>query len=252
MFLSGVGSLMRDSPNRPRSAGWGNEPPLVVFILGPPGAGKETHSKRLRRDFRGLTHLSYGDLLRYQASIPGSWVSGFPRRNGGVDGDPVLPPADAVRLLRETMGSGVARGQRAWLVDGFPRTKEHMDVWADGRMPRPRCALFLECDGPALVDRILTRAAASGRAADADVTVAHERVERNMRASAAMLQTCSECDVPVIKIDAGRDLNTVYQDISRCFKVSSCSLPTYSTGYRYPSSTSCSLLRYSTRHRRYG
>ncbi|KAI8951606.1 P-loop containing nucleoside triphosphate hydrolase protein [Xylaria longipes] len=195
-------------------------PPLIMFILGAPGAGKETHSKRLRRDFGGLTHLSYGDVLRYQASIPASWVGTFPRRDGGVDGDPVLPAADAVDLLRNTIDSGVARGQRTWLMDGFPRSKEHMDAWAGAQMPRARCAFYLDCDGEVLVSRILGRAAASGRPSDAQVEVVRERVERNIRASETMLQACRDCDVPVVKIDADRDLDAVYCDIKRHFKVS--------------------------------
>jgi UMP-CMP kinase len=199
---------------------WGGQPPLIVFILGPPGAGKETHSKRLRRDFPGLTHLSYGDALRYHASIPGSWVSMFPRRGGGVDGDPVLPAPDAVRLLRETIESGVARGQRMWLIDGFPRTKEHMDAWNDAQMPRAGRTLFLECDSRVLVDRIRGRSATSGRPDDADVGKVRERVERNMKASDAMLQACRDCDVPVTKVDANRDLNVVYDDIRKQFEVS--------------------------------
>ncbi|KAI0440011.1 P-loop containing nucleoside triphosphate hydrolase protein [Xylaria telfairii] len=175
-------------------------PPLIIFILGAPGAGKETHSKRLRRDFSGLTHLSYGDILRYQASIPASWVSTFPRRGGGVDGDPLLPAADAVGLLRDTIAAGVGRGQRIWLIDGFPRTKEHLDAWAEAHMPRARCAIYLDCDAGVLVD------------------VVREQVERNILASEAMLQAFGDCDVLVVKIDADRDLDVVYGDIKRYFK----------------------------------
>ncbi|RWA03158.1 hypothetical protein EKO27_g11947, partial [Xylaria grammica] len=73
------------------STDWGDNPPLIIFILGPPGAGKDTHSKRLRRDFPGLTHLSYGEMLRYQASIPASWVSTFPRATASTE-TPCCPP----------------------------------------------------------------------------------------------------------------------------------------------------------------
>ncbi|KAI1122832.1 P-loop containing nucleoside triphosphate hydrolase protein [Nemania abortiva] len=197
---------------------WEGRPPLIVFILGPPGAGKETHSKRLRRDFPGLTHLSYGDMLRYQASIPASWVSTFPRRGGGIEGDPVLPAADAVRLLRETIESGVARGQRIWLIDGFPRTREHMAAWADTQIPRAKQAFFLECNGLVLVDRILGRAGTSGRPDDADVESVRERINRNMAASEAMLQACRDYGVPVITIAADRDLDAVYRDIQNHFE----------------------------------
>ena len=92
---------------------------VVIFILGPPGAGKGTQCAALRAAFPGrLTHLSYGDLLRYQDAIPGSWVSSLARRgsgSGGGDGKPSgspLVPADAAaRLVRETVMAGTARGQ---------------------------------------------------------------------------------------------------------------------------------------------
>ncbi|KAI2634606.1 P-loop containing nucleoside triphosphate hydrolase protein [Xylaria nigripes] len=199
---------------------WGPKPPTIIFILGPPGAGKETQSKRLRRDFPGLTHLSYGDLLRYHASIPGSWVSTFPRRGGGLDGDPVLPAHKAVELLREPIQAGMAHEQNIWLVDGFPRTKEQMDAWADAQMPKAKCTLYLECEASVLVDRILSRAATSGRPDDADLEKVSERVHRNAVANQAMLKGCEEYDVPVVRIDTNRELDVVYNDIRTHFVVS--------------------------------
>uniref|UniRef100_A0A8C4WUD1 Cytidine/uridine monophosphate kinase 1 n=1 Tax=Eptatretus burgeri TaxID=7764 RepID=A0A8C4WUD1_EPTBU len=47
--------------------------PDVVFVLGAPGAGKGTQSKRIVEDF-GYTHLSVGDLLRAERSRDGSEV----------------------------------------------------------------------------------------------------------------------------------------------------------------------------------
>ncbi|KAI1654637.1 hypothetical protein F4813DRAFT_369702 [Daldinia decipiens] len=49
--------------------------PLIIFILGAPGTGKGTHSKFLNTTFSSLTHLSYGDLIRYEDRIPGSWTA---------------------------------------------------------------------------------------------------------------------------------------------------------------------------------
>ncbi|KAI3320749.1 P-loop containing nucleoside triphosphate hydrolase protein [Xylariaceae sp. AK1471] len=218
-FPNNYKNVSHDSQHqRSQPAFCGERPPLIVFILGAPGAGKGTQSKRLRRDFAGLTHLSYGDLLRYQDSIPGSWVSTFPRRGGGLNGDPVLPADVAVRLLHDTIKAGVARGQRIWLMDGFPRSKAHMEAWAATQMPLASCAFFLDCDRSVLVDRILGRAGTSGRADDADVEKVCERVGRNMAASAAMLQTCKDYGVPVIKIDTNRDLDSVQQDIRNHFQ----------------------------------
>ncbi|GAW23304.1 hypothetical protein ANO14919_128600 [Xylariales sp. No.14919] len=219
-FLAVSKKTTSDAPSR--STDWGDNPPLIIFILGPPGAGKDTHSKRLRRDFPGLTHLSYGEMLRYQASIPASWVSTFPRRHG-LDGNPVLPAPDGVRLLRQTIASGATvHGQRIWLVDGFPRTKVHMDAWAAARMPRARCAFFLRCDGEVLVRRIQGRAGTSGRPDDADEEKVRERVVRNIRESGEMLRACRDAAVPVVEIDADRDPDAVYGDIRRHFEANVC------------------------------
>ncbi|KAK5633913.1 hypothetical protein RRF57_009627 [Xylaria bambusicola] len=197
-----------------------NRLPLIIFILGAPGAGKGTHSKRLRRDFQPLTHLSYGDVLRYHASIPASWVSTFPRRGGGVDGNPVLPAADEVRLLRETIESGVPRCQNMRLIDGFPRTKAHMEAWAEAQMPQAVCALYLHCDIEVLVRRVRHRAESSGRPDDADDAKARERVEINVSESEDMLRARREAGIPIVDIDADRDPDTVYSDISRHIEVS--------------------------------
>ncbi|KAI1114653.1 P-loop containing nucleoside triphosphate hydrolase protein [Nemania sp. NC0429] len=194
------------------------KPLLIVFILGPPGAGKETHSKRLRRDFSGLTHLSYGDVLRHYVSIPASWVSTFPRRYGDVDGDPVPSAGDAVRLIRETIESGAVHDQRIWLIDGFPRSKDHMDAWMAAQMPVPQCIFFLEANSLVLRDRVLGRAPTSGRPDDADADRVDERIGRNMRASEAMLQACGNSGARVIHIDVNRDVDVVYQDIKEHFR----------------------------------
>ncbi|KAJ8126379.1 hypothetical protein O1611_g7259 [Lasiodiplodia mahajangana] len=67
-----------------------------------------------------------------------------------------------------------------------------MIAWVDAQMPQVNRTFFLECDGLALVGRILGRARTSGRPGDADVESVRERVKRNMDASEAMLQTCGE------------------------------------------------------------
>ena len=221
-----ISGLFMRSPNTPKdtegSITENTRPPFIIFILGPPGAGKGTHSKRLRRDFHPLTHLSYGDVLRYHASIPASWVSIFPRRGGGVEGNPVLPAAEAVQLMRETIQAGVLRGQDMWITDGCPRSRAHVKAWAAAQMPRATCALYLHCDSEVLVRRISGRAGTSGRADDADDEKVRERVARNVAESEELLRACREADIPVVGVDADRDPDAVYADICRYFEVSLC------------------------------
>ncbi|RYO74643.1 hypothetical protein DL764_010796 [Monosporascus ibericus] len=184
--------------------------PLIIFILGPPGAGKGTQSASLKAAFPGLTHLSYGDLVRYQDSIPGSWVSSFPRRGNG-SGSPLLPADVAVQLLGETIEAGVGRSQLAWLVDGFPRTEEHVAAWSAARMPPVRCALHLSCPPETLVRRILARS--SGRPDDAVPELVRERVERNVRESEALLKALAGFGASLIRIDADREVEAVKGEV---------------------------------------
>jgi UMP-CMP kinase len=46
--------------------------PIVVFVLGGPGAGKGTQCERIVKKF-GFKHLSAGDLLREERFVP-PWI----------------------------------------------------------------------------------------------------------------------------------------------------------------------------------
>ncbi|KAI5917269.1 P-loop containing nucleoside triphosphate hydrolase protein [Camillea tinctor] len=192
--------------------------PLIVFILGPPGAGKGTQSAALCDKFSGLTHLSYGDLLRYHESIPGDWVTTFPKRHGR-EGNRMLPADEAVDLLRQTIGKG-KKGQDTWLVDGFPRNEKHVIAWLKV-YPPAQCVFYLNCDRDVLLKRIHKRAAdGSGRAEDRDDNKAKERVDRSLRESREMLDVLRAHGTRIIEIDANRGVELVENELSTHFQVS--------------------------------
>ncbi|KAI6080525.1 P-loop containing nucleoside triphosphate hydrolase protein [Hypoxylon rubiginosum] len=186
--------------------------PLIIFILGAPGVGKGTASVYLKAAFPRLTHLSYGDLARYQDSIPGSWVSSFPRREG--TSNPLLPAGDGVKLILDTIWGGVERGQMVWVIDGFPRTEEHVTEWA-ARMPPAACTLYLSCPPEISVSRILGRAGTSGRLDDADLEKVKSRVERAHADSKPMLSTLERSGMRIIRVDAARDVEIVKEEVLR-------------------------------------
>ncbi|XXH05849.1 protein that induces appearance of [PIN+] prion when overproduced [Hypoxylon texense] len=185
--------------------------PLFIFILGAPGVGKGTISTFLKTAIPGLTHLSYGDLTRYQDQIPGSWISSFPRREG--TNGPLLPARDAVTMLRATIEKGARRhGQLVWLVDGFPRREEHVAEWVAQLRPAA-CTLHLTCPPEVSLRRVLGRAATSGRPDDADAEKVVKRLTRSNAESAAMLDALEAAGMRIARVDASRDVDTVKGEV---------------------------------------
>ncbi|KAI1485473.1 P-loop containing nucleoside triphosphate hydrolase protein [Biscogniauxia mediterranea] len=194
--------------------------PLIVFMLGPPGAGKGTQSAALCVENPGLTHLSFGDLLRHHDRIPGDWVTSFPRRHGKV-GNRLLPAENAVQLLVQTIKKGAERhenNQMTWIVDGFPRNKKHVAAWLKNAPP-VQCAFYLSCDRDVLEARIGGRAAdGSGRVEDTDPEMIKERVDRSLRESQAMLDVLKANGIRVIQVDTNRSVDSVGNELDMHFK----------------------------------
>ena len=89
-----------------------------VVLLGPPGAGKGTQSKRITQHYR-IPQVSTGDLLREnvkQGTPLGVQVRDL-IANGELVSDHLVCDIVAWRL-RET------DAQRGFILDGFPRTAE--------------------------------------------------------------------------------------------------------------------------------
>lgn len=95
-----------------------NSEGVVALILGPPGGGKGTISKKVVRDF-GYVHISTGDMLRAHVrdgTELGQKAKGFMDSGGLVPDDLIIDMLSA--KLKEEQGS------KNVLLDGFPRTLE--------------------------------------------------------------------------------------------------------------------------------
>ena len=86
------------------------------MMLGPPGAGKGTQARQLRRKWN-IPHISTGAMLReaVQAGTPLGREVGAIMETGGLINDEIITRVVAERLAQPDTNVG-------FLLDGFPRT----------------------------------------------------------------------------------------------------------------------------------
>jgi adenylate kinase len=105
---------------------------LNLVMLGPPGAGKGTQARQLRRKWN-IPHISTGAMLReaVQAGTPlGREVAAI-MESGGLISDGVITQVVVERLAHPDTNGG-------FLLDGYPRTipqAEALDRMLSGRAP---------------------------------------------------------------------------------------------------------------------
>lgn len=105
---------------------------LNLVMLGPPGAGKGTQARQLRRKWN-IPHISTGAMLReaVQAGTPlGREVAAI-MESGGLISDDVI-----TRVVTERLSQADTEG--GFLLDGYPRTipqAESLDRMVSARTP---------------------------------------------------------------------------------------------------------------------
>ena len=105
---------------------------LNLVMLGPPGAGKGTQARQLRRRWN-IPHISTGAMLReaVQAGTPLGREVGAIMETGGLINDEVITRVVTERLAQPDTRAG-------FLLDGFPRTSPQaraLDEIVAGRSP---------------------------------------------------------------------------------------------------------------------
>jgi adenylate kinase len=139
----------------------------IVFI-GPPGAGKGTQCKKLI-DLLGIPHLSTGDMLRAvreQDTALGRLVGSY-LDSGQLAPDHLVMRIVTLRLQKPDCIPGV-------LFDGFPRTliqAQLLDEYFEQHDQGLDLVLQLVVQEPALIDRLVRRAAKEGRRDDTYETI---------------------------------------------------------------------------------
>jgi len=136
---------------------------MRVVFLGPPGSGKGTQAKLLAERLK-VPAISTGDILR--AAVKDRTPLGLQAQAVMEKGELVSDDL-IVALIRDRIAQKDARG--GFILDGFPRTLEQarsLDTLLSGNGDGLAAAVNFDVPEVALVERMLGRAQAEGRADD--------------------------------------------------------------------------------------
>ncbi|GFH45987.1 nucleoside-triphosphate--adenylate kinase [Chaetoceros tenuissimus] len=122
-----------------------------MLILGKPGGGKGTISKKILKDFPSFTHFSTGDMLRQHVREQTSLGK---EAKTHMDSGGLVPDDLIIRLVLDEAEKEAESGN-SLLLDGFPRTMEQAKALAES----VDVDLVVELDIPneTIVDRIAER-----------------------------------------------------------------------------------------------
>jgi adenylate kinase len=162
-----------------------------LLLIGPPGSGKGTQATRIGNHY-GIAHISSGELLRRQVELDtpiGRAVHSQLARGDLVSDGIVM---DLLRRPVET-----ASRQGGYVLDGFPRTVAQAEaayLIARELGAGVQVALYLSVPREQLIERMVARGRAAGRADDSLDVITHR------------IDVFDEQTTPLLDYYAGREV----------------------------------------------
>lgn len=114
--------------------------PLVIVLMGPPGAGKGTHAGPLSAHM-GLPHISTGDLFR--ENIRNQTELGKKAKEF-IDQGKLVPDALVLDMLFDRVSREDCK--QGYILDGFPRTLDQAKALDQKLQNKPTVINFQLCD----------------------------------------------------------------------------------------------------------
>ena len=134
----------------------------IIFMIGPPGVGKNTQCDKLVEKYNFL-HFSAGDLLRSEISKGtenGKLIKSIMSQGKYV------PAKITCDLIKKEMDN--YSKEKIFLIDGYPRNQGNINAWIEtfGNNYILVTSIILDCDEKELERRLIERAKSSGRIDD--------------------------------------------------------------------------------------
>jgi adenylate kinase len=179
-----------------------------LLVLGPPGAGKGTQSKRVAQEY-GIAHLSTGDMFRGAIAA---------RSELGLQVEPILaagafvPDELTVSLIRERLAEPDA--EHGFVLDGFPRNDAQGDALDEMLQEVGReldAILFFDLPDGIARDRMLGRAGEEHRVDDTPEVI--ERRLRDYHAKTASVVERYRATGKLVPLHADRDTDEVWLEL---------------------------------------
>ena len=180
----------------------------VIFIVGPPGVGKNTQCDKLVEKYKFI-HFGAGDLLRAESkkdTEDGKLI------NSLISQGKIVPVKITCSLLKKAMDE--AGKKNIFLIDGYPRNQDNIDGWNEvfGENYKLITSIILGCDEKMLEKRLLQRAQHSGRSDD-KVDVIKKRFKVYVEQSQP-IEAKLKLMGPFIEVKADGTIDEVFQKIA--------------------------------------
>ncbi len=175
----------------------------ILVIMGPPGSGKGTFSKRLS-DKEGYNHISTGDLIR---------KSKDPELKAKIAEGEFIDDKTMLAMLRKEVkkmdpGKGI-------IFDGFPRTVKQAGM-LDSMLGKMGLGLshtiYLDLDEKIATERIISRAEKENRADDKDPEIVKKRFRTYEEKTAPLIELYQKSR-KLKKFDSGVGIDRLYKKI---------------------------------------
>tara|TARA_B110000196_G_scaffold65596_1_gene55345 strand:+ start:5964 stop:6542 length:579 start_codon:yes stop_codon:yes gene_type:complete len=157
---------------------------INLILFGKPGSGKGTQAEFIKKKY-DLIHISTGDVFRY--NISKQTDLGLLAKSYIGKGD-LVPDNVTIQMLEAEVNK--TPNAKGFIFDGFPRTTlqaEMLDEFLNSKNLSISMIIALEVDENILIDRLIKRGKAIGRADDQDRSKIQNRFEEYNKKTSTLI-----------------------------------------------------------------